>query len=173
MRRGAQAPQHNETEREMIMQLHHLTSGEWLKAIGVGIVTAILLSAVMVPALKLGISPLPKPLGLAFAETILGRALPLPIGLLFHVAYVTFWSVAFIVLFRNNLRFQNALRLGLALWILVLLVFFPVVGWGFLGLGVSPKLIVASLVPHLLFAVFLWGLCRFALKPRRTSRSQG
>lgn len=155
------------------MQLHHLTSGEWLKAIGVGIVTAILLSAVMVPALKLGISPLPKPLGLAFAETILGRALPLPIGLLFHVAYVTFWSVAFIVLFRNNLRFQNALRLGLALWILVLLVFFPVVGWGFLGLGVSPKLIVASLVPHLLFAVFLWGLCRFALKPRRTSRSQG
>ena len=37
---------------------------------------------------------------------------------------------------------------------------FPIVGWGFLGLGISPKLIPAALVPHLLFAAFLWGLCR-------------
>ena len=142
------------------MQIHNLTPKEWLKALGIGIMTAILLSVVMVPALKLGISPLPKPLGLAFAETVLGRALPLPVGLLFHVAYVTFWSVAFVVLFRNSLSFGKALLLALVLWIGVLVVFFPVVGWGFLGLGISPKLIVASLVPHLLFAAFLWGLCR-------------
>ena len=147
------------------MRIHHLTTGEWLKAIAVGIVTAILLSAVMVPALKLGVSPLPKPLGLAFAETILRGSLPLPVGLLFHVAYVTFWSVAFVALFRDRLSLRNTLLLGLVLWILVLVIFFPVVGWGFLGLAVSPKLIVASLVPHVLFAVFLWGLCRLAFKP--------
>ena len=148
----------------MIMRIHNLTSGEWLKAIGIGIATAILLSAVMVPALKLGISPLPKPLGLAFAETVLGGPRPLPIGLLFHVAYVTFWSVAFVALFHDRLSLRNALLLGLVLYILVLVVFFPVVGWGFLGLAVSPKLIVASLVPHVLFAVFLWGACRLAFK---------
>lgn len=142
------------------MQIHNLTPKEWLKALGIGIATAILLSVVMVPALKLGISPLPKPLGLAFAETVLGRELPLPVGLLFHVAYVTFWSVAFVVLFRNSLSFAKALLLALVLWTGVLVVFFPVVGWGFLGLGIGPKLIVASLVPHLLFAAFLWGLCR-------------
>ncbi len=148
----------------MIMRIHNLTSGEWLKAIGIGIATAILLSAVMVPALKLGISPLPKPLGLAFAETVLGGPRPLPIGLLFHVAYVTIWSVAFVAQFRDRLTLRNALLLGLVLYILVLVVFFPVVGWGFLGLAVSPKLIVASLVPHVLFAVFLWGACRLAFK---------
>lgn len=146
------------------MQIHKLAPSEWLKAIGVGIATAILLSAVMVPAFKLGISPLPKPLGLAFAETVLGGPLPLPVGLLFHVAYVTFSSVAYVMLFRNNLTLPNALLLGLVLWILVLVVFFPVVGWGFLGLAVSPKLIVAALVPHVLFAVFLWGLCRLVFK---------
>ena len=150
-----------------MMRIHNLTSGEWLKAIGVGIATAILLSAVMVPALKLGISPLPKPLGLAFAETVRGGPLPLPIGLLFHVAYVTFWSVAFVALFHDRLSLRNALLLGLVLWLLVLVVFFPVVGWGFLGLAVSPKLIVASLVPHVLFAVFLWGGCRLAFKQIR------
>ena len=152
------------------MQVDHLTPKEWLKAFAAGISTAILLSVVMVPALKLGISPLPKPLGLAFAETVVGRPLPLPVGLLFHVAYVTFWSVAFVVVFRNSLSFGKALLLALVLWIGVLVVFFPVVGWGFLGLGVSPKLMVASFVPHLLFAVFLWGLCRLLFRSELSIR---
>jgi hypothetical protein len=162
-----------ETNEETIMRVHSLTTGEWLKAIGVGIGTAILLSAVMVPALKLGISPMPKPLGLAFAETITGRPLPLPVGLMFHVAYVTIWSVAFVVLFRTSLSLRNAAILGLVLWGLVLVIFFPIVGWGFLGLAVSPKLIVASFVPHALFALFLWGLCRLAFKPRRAAAARG
>ena len=145
-----------------MMRIHTLSSGEWLKAIGVGLGTAILLSAVMVPALRFGISPLPAPLGLAFAETLFGSPLPLPVGLLFHVAYVTFWSLFYIVLFRDRLSLINALWLALVLWILVLIVFFPIVGWGVLGLAITPKLIVASLVPHILFAIFLWGLSRFA-----------
>ena len=146
------------------MQWHRLSSSEVWKAIGVGIGTALLLSAVMVPALKSGISPLPQPLGLAFAETLLGGPLPLPVGLLFHVVYVAAWSVIYVVLFRDALTFRNALLLGLFLWVLVLFVFFPIVGWGFLGLAVSPKLIVASLVPHVLFALFLWGLCRLSFR---------
>lgn len=146
------------------MQIHSLTSKEAMKAAGIGVITALLLTAIMVPMMKLGVSPFPKPLGLAFAETVIGKALPLPVGLLFHVAYVTFWSVVYVMLFKGRLTFLNALWLGLALWVGVLVVFFPVVGWGFLGLEISPKLIVASLVPHVLFAVFLWGLCRRGFK---------
>lgn len=153
------------------MRLHKLTPTELLKAIGVGIGTALLLSAVMVPALRLGISPLPRPLGLAFAETVLGRSLPLPVGLLFHVAYVSAWSVAYVALFRHALTLVNALLLGLFLWLVVLVVFFPIVGWGVLGLAVTPKLIVASLVPHLLFGVFLWGLCRLVF-PRSPAEAR-
>jgi hypothetical protein len=146
------------------MRFHRLPPTDLLKAIAIGIVAAVLLSAVMVPALRLGISPLPKPLGLAFAEMVLGRSLPPPVGLLFHVAYVTAWSVVYVVLFRHALTFRNALLLGLFLWLLVLFVFFPIVGWGVLGLAITPKLIVASLVPHLLFAVFVWGLSRMAFR---------
>ena len=43
---------------------------------------------------------------------------------------------------------------------------FPIAGWGFLGLAISPKLIVGAFVPHLLFGLFLWGLCRLAFKDR-------
>ncbi len=147
------------------MRLHDLSAREWGKAFGVGVVNGLLLSAVMVPAFKSGLSPLPKPVGLAFAESVLGGPLPLPVGLVFHLAYVTFWSMAFVAFLRDSLTLRSALVLALALWIGALVVFFPIIGWGFLGLAVSPKLIVASFMPHLLFGVFLWGLCRFAFRP--------
>lgn len=93
-----------------------------------------------------------------------GKGLPMPVGLLFHILYVTFWSWAYVVLFRDRLTFSNALVLAAVLWAIVLVAIFPFVGWGFLGLGISPKLIIASAVPHLLFAIFLWGLCRIGFR---------
>lgn len=151
----------------MIMRLHKLPISEFAKAGGVGNVTALLLTGVMVPATEFGLSPMPKPLGLAFAETVLGRTLPLPVGLLFHIVYVAFWSIVYVSLFRDDLSLIRALVLSALLWIAILLVFFPVVGWGFLGLAISAKLIVASLVLHVLFAMFLWGLCRVVFKAGR------
>jgi hypothetical protein len=148
------------------MQMHRLSRTEALKALGIGVLTAVLLSAIMVPAFELGIAPLPKPPSLALAQLLFGANTPLPVGLLFHVAYVTFWSVVYVSVFRERLTFLNALWLGLALWVVILVVFFPLLGWGFFGLAISPKLIPASLVPHLLFAGFLWGLCRWGFKAK-------
>jgi hypothetical protein len=146
----------------MKWQLHQLDARDWAKVIGAGIGVAILTAAFMIVGLKSGISLLPRPLGLAFAETVLGRSLPLPVGLLFHTVWVTGFTALYVVLFRDALTFVRALWLGIALWLFVLVFFFPVVGWGFFGLAVSPKLIVGAAIPHLLFAVFLWGLCRWA-----------
>jgi hypothetical protein len=149
------------------MKWHHLRGNDWARAIGVGVGVSILTAAFMVATMKIGVSPLPKALGLAFAEAVLGRSLPLAIGLLFHTIWVTAFSVLYVGLFRDALTFLHALWLAIGLWILVLVFFFPMVGWGLLGLAVSPKLIVASAVPHLLFALFLWGLCRWAFKNAR------
>jgi hypothetical protein len=137
-----------------------LSTKDFWKAVGVGIATAAILSVIAVAGQKTGISPLPKPLALAFAETILGRKLPLPVGLAFHVAWVTLFSVVYVAWFRHKMTFMRALGLAAVLWISVLVVFFPLVGWGFFGLAVSPMLIVGSAMPHLLFAIILWGLCR-------------
>ncbi len=118
----------------------------------------------MIATSKMGVSPLPKALGLAFAETVSGRTLPLPVGLLFHTVWVTAFSVLYVVLFRDTLTFMRALMLGTALWILVLVFFFPLVGWGFFGLAVGPEIIIGAAIPHVLFAFFLWGSCRLAFK---------
>lgn len=143
---------------------HALSARELLKAIGVGLVVSVLTAAFMIAAAKSGLSPLPKPLGLAFAKTILGPTAPLPVGLAFHAAWVTAFSVIFISLFRNGLTFLRALLFAAALWVVVLVVFFPVVGWGFFGLAINPKLIVGAAIPHLLFAILLWGFARLAFK---------
>ncbi len=50
------------------MKLHSLKRREWILAVGIGILTALLLSAVMVPAFMLGIAPMPEPPSLAFAK---------------------------------------------------------------------------------------------------------
>ncbi|TAN02450.1 MAG: hypothetical protein EPN36_16825 [Rhodanobacteraceae bacterium] len=140
----------------------------WLRAIGIGIVVAVVAAAVMLALTKAGVSPFPKPPSLAFAETLLHHPIPLPVGLLFHVAYVTFWSVVFVRYFpRRNLR--TALALAGVLWLVILIVFFPVVGWGLAGLHVSPKLIPASLLPHLLFGFLVWGLDKYLPRGAPTS----
>ena len=146
-----------------MMRLHRLSATEIVKAVGVGVVTAILLSIIAIAGQVSGMSPMPDPLGLAFAQLLLGDV-PLPVGLLFHVVYVTFWTVAYVALFRTDLSLLNALGLGLLLWVVVLVGFFPLVGWGFLGLHVGPQLIVGSLVPHILFALFIWTCSRLVFR---------
>jgi hypothetical protein len=139
----------------------------WPRAIGIGVTVAVITAAAMLALTLAGLSPFPKPPSLAFADTLLHRSLPLPVGLLFHAAYVTFWAAIFVRYFpRRDLK--TALALAGALWLVILVVFFPVVGWGFAGLNVSPRLIPASFVPHLLFGLLLWGLDKYL--PHATSK---
>ncbi|UYG06340.1 hypothetical protein [Halomonas sp. M4R1S46] len=136
----------------------------WPRAIGIGIAVSVLTAIVMVASLKTGVSPFPKPPSLAFAETLLGRTLPMPVGLLFHTVYVTFWSVVFVRYFPRK-TLLTALGLAAVLWGVILVVFFPVIGWGLAGGAIGPQLIPASALPHLLFGLLLWGLDRYFGKP--------
>ena len=60
----------------MNWQIRKLDGLDWAKSIGIGIAVAALTAAFMAAALKTGVSPLPEPLGLAFAETARGRNVP-------------------------------------------------------------------------------------------------
>src|SRR3546814_10753700 len=70
----------------------------------------------------------------------------------------------------SDLDILTALGLAAGLWLVILVVFFPIVGWGFAGLAVSPKLIPASFVPHLLFGLLLWALDKYL--PSGSGRSE-
>lgn len=143
------------------MKWHSLSGKQYLKAIGVGVLTAVATGAIMFAALKSGVSPFPAPVSLVFAQTLFATKLPLPVGLLFHVAWVTFWSVFYVVFFWERLTFGRAAGLAAFLLALVYIVFFPFIGWGFFGMGVGPQLILGGFVTHALFAIFLWAFARW------------
>lgn len=136
------------------------------RGVALGLLNGVLLSLIMVPAFLAGIPPMPEQPSLAFAEVLLGEGLPLPVGLLFHLAYVTFWSAVWVAWDYPRLRLSTAAGLAAILWLVALLVFFPIIGWGLLGLGIGPKVILAALVPHVLFALFLWGLAKLLFRDR-------
>lgn len=140
--------------------LRTMSPKDWSKAIAVGLINGIALAAILISTLKSGVSPMPAPLGLLFADTLFGRHLPVPVGIAFHLAYVTFWSVIFIVFFRPKLKFSSVVLLAAGLWIFALLAFAPFVGWGFFGMVVGPRIAIGLLVNHALFALFLWGLSK-------------
>jgi len=142
------------------------------KALLIGALASIITGFVMVMATKMGMSPFPKPPSLAFASKILGHPIPLMVGLLFHFVYVTFWGTVFAYLFKNRLTFLNATWLGLFLWIVLLLGVFPFVGWGFLGLSIGPKLIMASFIPHALFVLIIWLGARWLMPKPDTGTSE-
>jgi len=148
------------------MNVNQSDGRTWLRASSIGLGVAILTAVFMMVLFKTGITPFTKPPALAFAETLIGRQLPMLIGLLFHTVYVTAWSVIYIRYFPQR-NIKTALALAFVLWLVILLVFFPFVGWGFGGLQISPKLIPASLLPHLLFGLFLWGLDKYV--PRKSA----
>jgi hypothetical protein len=156
---------------EVRMRVHSLSAGEWGKTRAIGLAVAVVTGGVMFLGMKTDVSPLPKPVGLAFAETLLGSGLPLPIGLLFHAVWVMLFSALYVVLFRDGLTFMRAFWLAFALWLLTLVFFYPAVGWGFFGLFVTPMLIVAAAVPHLLFAFVLWGLCKLFLSEKHEPKT--
>ena len=145
------------------MRIHSLSIGDIVKTVVIGLITAAVTAGMMFLAVKSGVSPLPKPLGLAFVETILGHGAPMPVGFLFHAAWVTAFTLVYVLLFRDSLTFARAFWLAFLLWLSVLAIFFPLVGWGFFGLGIGPRMIVASAVPHLVFALLVWGLSRLLL----------
>ena len=135
--------------------MEHTKIPQW-KLVGMSIAVALLISAVVVPMFKLGLSPLPKPVGLAFAAWLLGHPVPLPVGLLFHTIYVSFWAYVYFAFLAKPSTLLRASLFAFALYIIALFVFFPLIGWGIAGLAATPKAPFAALIPHALFAVFLW-----------------
>ncbi|MEQ6885721.1 hypothetical protein [Salicola sp. Rm-C-2C1-2] len=137
----------------------------WPRTVEVGLIAAIIPSFFMVPMFNLGLSPMPAPPSLEFAEMVLGTDLPMPVGLLFHLAYVMAWTLVYVIVL-NPRSLKSALALAGVLWLGVLFVFFPLFGWGIAGTAISMKLIPASFIPHILFGLALWGGSRL-LTPRR------
>ncbi len=140
----------------------------WIRAIGIGLVVAALTALVLLANATPGMSPFPQPVAMAFAGSVLGWQHSLVMALVLHVIYVTAWAAIFVrYLPRRGL--PAALMLACVLWIIMLLLIFPILGWGLAGTHISAHVVPASLVPHLIFGISLWLLQRYV--PGRAAKA--
>lgn len=54
---------------------------------------------------------------------------------LLHFSYGTLWAFVFIYAFAEDASLKSALQLAGVLWLFMMLVYSPIIGWGFFGYG--------------------------------------
>ena len=126
-----------------------------------GLAIALSISTLFLVAHQINASPLPMPLAIAFVVRLFGKGafsphVLLPLGLAFHMLYLTTATVTSVRTFHRRLGAASAFITAFVLWLGAGAVFLPVVGWGAfgLGLGVGAAVFVAGV--HALYGLFLW-----------------
>ncbi len=69
----------------------------------------------------------------AFLENLGVNIGPLP--LIVHFFYGMFWSVVLVYIFENDVSVSKGLLMALALWLFMMIVYSPIIGWGMFGFG--------------------------------------
>ncbi|NBC27847.1 MAG: hypothetical protein GVY08_13365 [Bacteroidetes bacterium] len=55
--------------------------------------------------------------------------------LLLHFSYGSLWAVVYVYAFSNDLSFIRSLQFSVILWLFMMVVYSPIIGWGFFGYG--------------------------------------
>lgn len=71
-----------------------------------------------------------------------------------HFAYRGFWG-AVLAGFTRRATFWKGLGLGVFLWLVMQVVVFPFLGWGFFGIAITSRIAVAMLILHLIYGATL------------------
>jgi len=133
------------------------------KAGAVGALAALAMFAVLAATIRTGVAPFNTPPSGAFLAAVLGIQAP-PLALAGHFAYGILWSAVLVTVFRERTDVARGLGLAMVLWLVMMVVYSPLIGWGFFGFGAvdrpethplhlgSPvRYVVASSALHLLY----------------------
>ncbi len=133
-----------------------------------GIIGTFFMTLIMLIGMTTGISPIPEPIPVAIAETILGTAAQPALMIFGMVAHFAYGAVAGYILFaiaKDTKPILQGLGWGLLLWLIMHLLFLPFIGWGFFAGAVNVKVIPATLILHLIYGGILgYGLLQYHKK---------
>lgn len=135
----------------------------WMKAATVGILAALVMLILMMFGIHLGLAPFRIPPSAAMLTRLGINAGPL--ALLVHLGYGAFWSLALVYWFQERTDIAKGIYISLGLWLILMLVYSPIIGWGLFGMGTTaalppgnvlylqpgPKYLISTLVLHLIY----------------------
>lgn len=149
----------------------------WLKAAVVGVVGSVVMLMVMKPLIAMGVAPFNVPPSAAFLVK-LGLP-PMPLALFVHLGYGAAMSVVLFAIARDRVDVLRGMLMAGALWLVMMAVYSPIIGWGFFGSGApaaalpathplhlaaGPKYLVATLLLHVLYGATIGSLGRFWIR---------
>lgn len=140
----------------------------FFKAGVVGLLGSLIMFLLMQLGLGAGIAPFEVPPSAAF---LISFGLPAkPLALIGHFLYGAFWSIVLVALAGSSANIARGIGLSILLWLIMMLIISPLIGWGVFGLGDlpegelyekggklflqgGPKYAIVTLVLHLIYGI--------------------
>lgn len=130
-----------------------------------------------------GVAPFQLPPSAAFLEQMGLNIGPLP--LLVHFGYGATWSVVLVMLFQRRTNLARGLALAMGLWLFMMVVYSPLIGWGFFGFGGSefpkdsilflesgPKYLIVTFLLHVVYGSIIGWLNSVWISFKQSASSQ-
>lgn len=117
-------------------------------AYGKAIVVGLIGSAVVTALIKLninvtGMAPFNMPPVAVFLQQTL-EITAQPAALALHFIYGALWSVIFVAVFKDKMTIAKGFGLSAVMWLIMMVVFSPIMGWGFFGFGAEHSALAAN-----------------------------
>lgn len=121
---------------------------------GWGVVATVVMSIPMVVGAVAGFLPMPQPIPAAIMGSLLGEGLPrlllMGVAAGSHLAYGAIGGGILAALTRP-VTVAKGLGWGVLLWGIMGVAWLPFLGWGLFGTIIDPRILVATLVLHLIY----------------------
>ncbi|MFP4300174.1 MAG: hypothetical protein ACLFT0_20375 [Spirulinaceae cyanobacterium] len=146
---------------------------KWLKASLFGALGGLAMFILLQLALSWEFAPINVPPSAAFLTSI--GLPPEPLALLVHFGYAMVGSILLITIFGKRTDVINGISFAVVLWLILMLVFSPIIGWEFFGVG-GPKhqlaadhplyiggataYVIATLILHIIYGASIGWLDR-------------
>jgi hypothetical protein len=103
----------------------------YIKAIIIGVGASLAVTVLVSTGIALGKAPFNIPPVAAFLKSI---GIPAkPFGLILHLIYGSIACVGLIYIFKDKTQLKHGLILACSMWLMMMLVYSPVIGWGIFG----------------------------------------
>jgi uncharacterized membrane protein YagU involved in acid resistance len=135
-----------------------MTQRSLLIGFALGLVATLAMSLLMLIGTLTDVSPMPKPIPIVIMTKLIGmqtaKPLRMILGIAAHFIYGGVWA-ALALTFLRPLTVWKGLGLGLVLWIGMLLVVLPLIGWGAFGSDLTLRIALATLILHATYGISL------------------
>lgn len=138
-----QTKSHRASKTECTPQLRNQAktdadSVKWTKAALVGALGSAVMFVIIVAGIASDLAPFNLAPSSAFLERFGLNVEPLP--LIVHFGYGILWSLILVASFEEKTTLAKGILMALTLWLIMMVVYSPMMGWGVFGFGAGAQL---------------------------------